>query len=265
MLHDIIPNQLYENIVFYAGEETAHTLQCQPVIDYFNKLRSFIIRNYCVGEDHVKVSNRYIGIDEIALGNDLNINMMPFLRFNKNSLPIELHKYWTFIESCNSSISTRHENEYAYLTVRESFIDKGKTQSRPGLHIEAPRIEIDGKLHFGSYNWGGGFNGGIFIYSNLSNTFRMWKCLIKDEGNNKGGNVEHLRPVLEDPESNIANVIYFISDHTPHEALPQLESARRLFIRLVVGKVDIWYSQHSTPNPLCSLPEGVKIVTDNKF
>lgn len=52
---------------------------------------------------------------------------------------------------------------------------------------------------------------------------------------------------------------------TPHESLPLKRAAHRQFFRLVVGKIDVWYARHSTPNPACPVPDDVHISHVSKF
>ena len=58
--------------------------------------------------------------------------------------------------------------------------------------------------------------------------------------------LEPIRCVLE------AKRLYWITDTTPHEALPHYGSqpVPRQFFRVVAGGLALWYSQHSTPNPM---------------
>ena len=54
---------------------------------------------------------------------------------------------------------------------------------------------------------------------------------------------------------------------TPHESLALKQSSFRQFFRLVTSQVSLWYSNHSTPNPLGVVPDpGVtRVVTGDKF
>ena len=40
---------------------------------------------------------------------------------------------------------------------------------------------------------------------------------------------------------------------------------RRQYFRLVTSQVSVWYADHSTPNPLVSLPDDVQVIKGNKF
>ena len=79
------------------------------------------------------------------LKKDVNMNMMP-IKFGrdieiKDQIPVELHRYIPYIKAC-----LRHDNDLwksiCYLTIHESFVKKGNTQRRPGLHIEKPANNV---------------------------------------------------------------------------------------------------------------------------
>ena len=82
------------------------------------------------------------------------------------------------------------------------------------------------------------------------------------------GDCEEIRELISEygPTRLEANRLYWITDRTPHESLPLAQDTYRQFFRLVTEKVDVWYEQHSTPNPLGVVPPaGVKIITESKF
>ena len=61
-----------------------------------------------------------------------------------------------------------------------------------------------------------------------------------------------------------------MTDKTPHESLPVPVSAGnnvcRQYFRLVLGPVSAWFAEHSTPNPLGTVPPPeVRIVHGDKF
>ena len=59
-------------------------------------------------------------------------------------------------------------------------------------------------------------------------------------------------------------MIYWMSDRTPHEALP-MPSGPRQFVRVILGGVDLWFKDHSTANPLVNLPKSVRVIVGSKF
>jgi hypothetical protein len=181
------------------------------------------------------------------------------------------------MEECAKSIYCRGPKVY-YLTIQESFVEAGECQRRPGLHTDAHAIvDVGGNFSKGRgfwHRWGAGEdgnpsvprNGGIFLASNVPNSCVVWDCCVRTPG--VLGDCENLRdrlapygPTILEP-----NRLYWITDRTPHEALPMQESGYRQFFRLVTENVDVWYEQHSTPNPLGVVPPPeCKIRTENKF
>jgi len=207
--------------------------------------------------------------------NGININMMPFDRTQKNSLPAKYHQYWPMIESCKGL-----ESKICYLTIQESLVEAGKAQRRTGLHTESPGyLHEPGQTSTYSYLvlWGGGReeigvtpSGGIFMASNIGDSCRIYPCQIRKHGDmvGEGGEMSFLREFL--PPNKFKSILVgachliWLTYTTPHEALPVKKKCYRQFLR-VVGKVSVWYSQHSTPNPFGIKDESVKILDYNKF
>jgi hypothetical protein len=84
------------------------------------------------------------------------------------------------------------------------------------------------------------------------------------EVNYRGG-MEHLRPYIGKGTTLSANELVWLTDRTPHEALPQVRDGYRQFFRLVTSKISLWFEDHSTPNPNVSLPDYVTVIRGNKF
>ena len=57
----------------------------------------------------------------------------------------------------------------------------------------------------------------------------------------------------------------WMTDGTPHEALPQTQDGVRQFFRLVMPYVSHCYADHSTPNPKVRLPKTITVIHGNKF
>ena len=79
-------------------------------------------------------------IDGFPEPTGININMMPFImsdKFEETKLPQNLSAYYDgMISKCYFS-KEQHGKIY-YLTIQESFVAEGRTQRRPGLHVECP-------------------------------------------------------------------------------------------------------------------------------
>ena len=208
-----------------------------------------------------------------------NINMMPFVFGNKASLPEELQCYYDMIEKC--PYDKEESGKVGYLTVHESYVNAEKAQRREGLHIESPGVFSDdpnasvfepGNEH----TWGEGtmfnepdrFEGGIYMASSVDNTSEVWDALvdrtIKGIVDHHGG-CEHLRRFIGQGTKLEANQLIWMTDRTPHEALPQETSGYRQFFRVVTSRVSHWYANHSTPNPLVALPDNVTVIHGDKF
>lgn len=209
-----------------------------------------------------------------------NVNMMPFILGQKESLPTDLQCYYDMIDACPWF---REENgKVAYLTVQESQVAADETQRRPGLHIESPGVLADDNNASAffpgvEHSWGMGifygpdrYEGGIYLASNVDNSTQVWDALVDRTVPgivDRYGGCEHLRRLLPD---NIATTLgagdlIWMTDCTPHEALPALASGTRQFFRLVMPNVSHWYADHSTPNPKVPLPKHVTVIRGNKF
>jgi hypothetical protein len=208
-------------------------------------------------------------IDGIPSNGYININMMPFIINDPKSIPEKFGRYSEYIDKVLKCVATELTGTIGYLTIQESFVKKDKTQRRPGLHVDAPRIPLKEQQYYsnGTYSWGGGLHGGIILSSNVSDSLEIYPCVIKDDDLiGYFGDVSNIKELLPKSVKNEANKVYMITDHTPHESLPVEESCVRQFFRIVVGKVDVWYKLHSTENELGIKPnESTRIIHDNKF
>ena len=155
---------------------------------------------------------------------------------------------------------------------------------REGLHIESPgTIPNDenapsfapGVEEEPDHPWGEGvflgpdrYDGGIFFASSVSNTSMVWNALVDSRvaGIVDGqGGCEHLRGLIGNGVPLDAGELIWMTDCTPHEALPQEGSGYRQFFRVVTPSVSLWFAEHSTVNPKVPLPSSVTVVHGNKF
>ena len=192
----------------------------------------------------------YQALDKISFPNfkGIMVNMMPIIVGDVKSLPEELKPYQNLINK-----TKLEQGSIAYLTVRESIITDSKTQSRSGIHVEAPKLNC-----WGGGNWGGCIdNKGIYMASN-DGACNIWNEYV-EERDQFGACSPKTKP-----EKMKANMLYWLTDKTPHEAIPSVNGFERQFFRLVSDEVSLWFSQHNTPNPLGILPT-CEIVDYNKF
>jgi hypothetical protein len=252
------------------------------------------------------------GVVEFPEPAERNVNMMPFIFGNKSSLPDDLQCYHELIEQCPYM---RDEiGKVGYLTVHESYVDVGKAQRREGLHIESPGVFCDDEPNAAAFSpgvehpWGQGvflgpdrYEGGIYMASSVSNTSEVWDALVDKNVSgivDKHGGCEHLRKLIGPGTKLQAGELIWMTDRTPHEAIPQQhrpaplpfsslrafcargpmtcaplirrvipqqESGHRQFFRVVAPYVSHWYADHSTPNPKVPLPDHVTVIKGNKF
>ena len=147
------------------------------------------------------------------------------------------------------------------------------------VHTPEPVDDADARFRSGVFGWSYDagdpevptaalLQGGLYMASTVSNTCQLWDVEVDEPAAVAGelGSCEHLRPVLGEPVPMLANQLYWITDRTPHEALPQPCSGYRQFFRLVTSALSVWYARHSDSNPLGVEPGvGTTVLTHNKF
>jgi hypothetical protein len=212
-------------------------------------------------------------VEPIIINNCLqehNINMMPFILGRDDTLPDPCKRFIPIINDCLYSCP-KERNKVCYLTIQESYVDAGYTQRRAGIHTET--IGLSEKSGYGTHywyppHWGGG-DGGLFIMSNIDNSTVIYDCIVKDVAIGHNGSLEHMSSYLNKcvkKQYLKKNQLCWLTDRTPHEALPVKERCFRQFFRLVTSNVSLWYSKHSTKNPLGIEPgPDTKIIDAYKF
>jgi hypothetical protein len=197
----------------------------------------------------------------------LQVNMMPFIMGDAESLPESLQGYTPLIEACD--IEAEQIGEVGYLTVMETEVTPGHSQRRGGVHVERHPASHEFGGRWGGGTWGGGkFTqrriGGLYVASNMEGTTAVWDTHVDLPG--PGGDCEHLAATLDQPRLLGAGELAWLTDSCPHASMPVKEAGTRQFFRLVTSEVDLWYTQHSTPNPLgITPPKRVVLVTERKF
>ena len=236
---------------------------------------------------------------------DIMINMMPIRIGVDEDVPKEYQQYLPLLHACPAwaDPKSRDESHFSfmrdgvervgYLTIHESRIEEDETsQRRGGLHTETPGCvgaggewvpaSAPGAL---TVAWGGGFaeldssgdeggdttytyRGGIYMASSVADSTRVWNVKVDKPQEVVGtlGDLEHLRGRLGEGATLKAGELCWMTDATPHESLPLPKGTYRQYFRLVTSDVNVWYSKHSTPNPLGIKPgKMVKIVDGDKF
>jgi hypothetical protein len=196
----------------------------------------------------------------------------------------------------------QNNDHVAYLTIHESHVEPGKSHRRQGLHIERPGIVTSPesrlilkpsreRLHelspyssnlepptteekaYINLAWGLGYFSdgipidGIYMASNVEDSCAIYPSLIERpwEITDAHGGCECLRGRLPEPIMTKANKLYWITDRTPHEAMPSQNGGYRQFFRLVVGRISTWYAKHNTGNPLCDPDAPISYEDKFKF
>lgn len=184
---------------------------------------------------------------------EANVNMMPIVMGDEGSIPLSLRQYSTLINQCNF-----RKGSVVYLSVQEGVVFKGYTQRRPGVHT-------DGTATMGwGLGWGGGApppkptkpkpdpepKKGIYMAS-TNGLCRVWDTLSYDVDSHGALEAPDAPSVVTSP-----NTLYWMTDRTPHESLPQEQDQYRQWFRLVAEEIGVWFAQHSTPNPLGVKPNA---------
>ena len=202
-----------------------------------------------------------LGKIRFPIPNNININMMPFIIGDKLSIPEEYRDYHSLIEKC--PINPNEIGKVGYLSVTESFVKKGRTQRRPGIHTERPnRNDSWGSWGKGSFILDGKINGGLYMSSTIDKSCRAWNMTITEPGHL--GDCEHLKSLLHSMYLFEQNELIWMTDSCPHESLPMTKSEYRQWFRFVTSEVSVWYAQHSTPNSLGIMP-SCPIIAESKF
>lgn len=118
----------------------------------------------------------------------------------------------------------------------------------------------------GHFSVGEHVEGGIYMASTVANTCKVWNALVTDKNIvDRHGSCEHLRHLFGEGVALKANELVWMTDRTPHEAVPRTQYGYRQFFRLVTSQISHWYAAYSTPNPNVPVPDHVVIVEGNKF
>jgi hypothetical protein len=187
----------------------------------------------------------------------ININMMPFIMGDNDSIPTDYHAYIPILEACQ--IPKEELGKVGYISIMESVISPGKSQRRAGLHTEKHPSASWG----GGGNWGG-TKGGLYLASNVDDGCAVYDANIQEPGT--GGYCGHLRKTLGQPTLMKKNQLFWMHDGVPHESLKFSKETTRQWFRLVTSEVSLWYAVHSTVNPLGIVPSAeTKIIHTSKF
>lgn len=203
-----------------------------------------------------------IGTVEFPEPTGVHANMMPFIMGDPDSIPESLMGYRSLVDSCN--LETAELDQVGYLTVMETAVTPSDSQRRGGVHTERHPAASWGGGGWGAGKYNNRRQGGIYLASTMAGTTGLWD--IETDSCGPGGDCEHLRDQLGQSRLLDANELVWFTDAVPHESLSPQQSSVRQFFRLVTSAVDLWYVDHSTPNPFgVAPPSHVQLVCGNKF
>ncbi|EOD37424.1 hypothetical protein EMIHUDRAFT_225607 [Emiliania huxleyi CCMP1516] len=242
---------------------------------------------------------------------------MPFRLDDLSTLPADLQKdYGYMIKVCRNNLRGCRDEQrkpkysvgqakaqatpmpedmrIAYLTVQESVVNEGESQRRSGLHtegfaylpFEAGKQECVRERVWEPWGYGdalhGEFTGGIFMASDVDDSTHVYNCRVPEILVGAGGDVEHLRPILNEimplsakaryedgagdtigsahlieggvqrvlwPISLQAEQLFWMTDHTPHESRPLEKGQHRCYFRLVTGRVGACFIESCFQDP----------------
>lgn len=205
----------------------------------------------------------------------LHCNMLPFISHLDHTIPPEYHAYFPVIDMVRFLAGVgEHEGEVWYLTIHEGEVSENAAEEASPIHTEGMMVSRACCTEVMRWHkWGcgrGAFSGGMYQVSSISDSSRMWNVQIpwyttSILGN--GSNLDYLRGVLDEAAEAVvprANEMYWMTDFTPHQALPLKQGANRQYFRLVTGKISGWWKEHSTANrygvqPDCQIFEDCKV------
>eukprot|EP01063_Lacrimia_lanifica_P005627 TRINITY_DN13382_c0_g1_i1.p1 TRINITY_DN13382_c0_g1~~TRINITY_DN13382_c0_g1_i1.p1 ORF type:complete len:349 (+),score=100.24 TRINITY_DN13382_c0_g1_i1:120-1166(+) len=288
---DIIDAGDWEDPIAKWALDAGDELQCSVV---FNpRWREHVVKAG-TGVNESENDSEYVvttALVDFPTSQNLNINMMPFimaLSFADTKLPEECKPYWDLMERL-MCVLEREMGKVCYLSIDERDVEAGASHRREGLHTENPGCipGVAEALMKGAgdstslrwyHHWGmsdGHLSGGIYFGSNVSNSCVAYESQViahpetGEEVIGLHGDVSHLNQqgLLGDKRELVANMIYWITDRTPHESLPLAEGTHRQWFRIVTSNVSLWFKDHSTANPNGVVPDPAvtKIVAGNKF
>lgn len=181
-----------------------------------------------------------VNIIEFPKQQGLKCNMMPFIQGDSSSLPKKYKSYSKIIDE-----NFLEKGEVGFLTIDESFVNVGGSQRGynsfgmdRNVHVE---VGITKHNNVWGYSWGGSYKTTlnddtfVLICNSISDTCRYWDTIEK-RYTRDGDLSQYIDSYPEETgilmkKGELAKISIF----TPHECIPQKESAHRQFFR-IVGK-----------------------------
>lgn len=231
----------------------------------------------------------------------MSVNMMPFIMGDPATIPEDLHGYLPLIAMCDSilpgkvayltvtegrvpggttqrrgGVHTEAGNGSFWSAFGSGFTFGGGSIGRFGggtsileelaelrrvskedlTYDQRQRLEyLQGILQDGHCDR----KDGVYMAS-TNGACRVWDSTTTD--------VDALGALKKEPLGVASKMepskLYWMTDRTPHEALPSVFSEDRQFFRVVSNKLGGWWEKHCTPNPLGILPDCM-VLKGSKF
>ena len=196
------------------------------------------------------------------------IMMMPFYAHDvEGSLPESLKGYFPLVQKMIDNAPTHvqyWEENTAYLTIDEKFINEGVTQRKEGLHVDGMyKGSLSGAWGGGGGGWGSCGNG-MLLVSNTDDLCKMW--LGEFEGVPVGdGDCEHLRDQLSSKEEVVFKNgdVFWADGLCVHQSFAASAPTNRQFVRISLPNNSPWFEGYSV-NPLGILPSG-EIINERRI
>lgn len=202
-----------------------------------------------------KQNMQIVGNVSFPKSQKLNVNMMPFIYGDNNTIPTKMKQYIPMIEACN--LEKELLGKTCYLTITENDSKPNQSHRRGGIHVESQP-----NLAWGGGTWGcgkfdKGRKEGIYIASSVTNTTRIWNEEATDIA--EGGSLDHKAQVYDQKEATDlkAGQLAWMTDKTPHASLPIPKPTHRQFFRLVTPNIGAWFQNKSTHNPTGVKPDCI--------
>ena len=215
------PHETFTMLLLGTNDENSPLVKLAGATDVLQLVWSHVKQEWIhkIMRDTLSENNvAFAHVDDVRFPKPqgLNVNMMPFVMGNPESLPQELRGYWNMIGKCVQCLAAPEgeptcdpKERVGYLTVHESVVPEGESQRRPGLHTEGfTRAPCDtGSIRqlprwhpwgFGHAIHDGRFEGGLFMASSVSNSCNLYNAIIPEELVGRGGDVENLRLILDE-------------------------------------------------------------------
>lgn len=150
------------------------------------------------------------------------------------------------------------KNKVCYLTIKEQTSEQNSSRSKArGIFTEIPGFcssKFNAKFQQYRIHSSPVYTGGIYLASNVSNSFQFWNCAVHYDRIGKSGDCTYLREFLP-PEKKMLmekNRVYWFTDRTPREELPIPEGEICQTVQIFASDISVWLRDYFTQNEECA-------------